>query len=337
MQKKGSLDMYLIPANELKKGDIILTAENSATSKIVRAATGSDFSHAILYVGSSSYIHSDANGVHSGNLQRLLFDTDKNVTILRVNCSEEVINEVCMFARTKIGTTYSVKDAINAKMKMNIKASDNRQFCSRLVVQAYEHAKIKLVRDTFFCTPQEILESDKTLVTSITPKKATDDEIDFSNSKNPIAIQSTITNEILSKTRGLTGKDVQTLNQITNYVIENPHHDKEISEIFKQSGYLTMWQYEITNNPWRYNGVIFLSLPLSRDKLVEMAKSEIESAKETHERFKINLRQYFIINEIHKLEYSLLHLELYKQLITNNLNQSEAAKYVLENAYKLKP
>ncbi|CAN0520164.1 unnamed protein product, partial [Ectocarpus sp. 12 AP-2014] len=272
--------LYIIPFSELEKGDILLTSENTATSKVVRKTTGSDFSHAILNVGSGSYIHSDSNGVHSGNLQRLLFDASENVTVLRVKCDQEKIHQACVFARSKIGTTYSIRSAVNAKLKAIKKENENRQFCSRLVAQAYEYAGVKLVDDASFCTPQEILESQSIQEVLGKARKATDKEINFANSENPLEKQSNITNEILSKVRKLTKKDIQTLEQITQYVIENPVHDKQISKIYKDSGYLTMWECETTKNAWRYDGRLFINLPLPIDKLIEMARFEKDSAQE---------------------------------------------------------
>lgn len=323
--------MYIIPISELEKGDILLTSENSATSKVVRKSTGSDFSHAILYVGFGSYIHSDANGVHSGNLQRLLFDAPENVMVLRVNCDQETINQACIFARSKIGTTYSVRSAVNAKLKASKRKNENRQFCSRLVAQSYEYAGVKLVDDASFCTPQEILESQSIQEVPGNARKATDEEINFTNSENPIEKQSNITNEILSEVRKLTKKDIQSLEQITQYVIDNPVHDQQISKIYRDSGYLTMWDYELTKNAWRYDGQVFINLPLPVSELIEMAKFEKDSAQERLERYKRNLEQYFYINEIHKLEYSSIHFDLYKKLVENTLDNINAAEYVLEN------
>tara|TARA_R110001606_G_scaffold170820_1_gene316372 strand:+ start:912 stop:1886 length:975 start_codon:yes stop_codon:yes gene_type:complete len=324
--------MYLIPIEELKKGDILLTSENSATSKVVRKSTKSDFSHAIIYVGSGSYIHSDAKGVHSGNLQRLLFDAAENVTVLRSECNPEVIDQACMFARSKIGTKYSVKSAINAKLKTSKNENENRQFCSRLVAQAYEYAGVMLVKNTSFCTPQEILNSTKTYKISCKVRKATNAEVNFASSESPLEKQSAITNEILSKVRAVSKEDIQTLDQITQYVSTHPEHDEEISKIYRESGYLTMWEYEVQKNAWRYDGELFLNLPLSTNKLVKIAKFEKSSAEERLSLYKKNWEQYFYINEIHKLEYSRIQFELYKKLVENTLDNINAAEYVLENS-----
>lgn len=323
--------MYIIHISELKKGDILLTSENSATSKVVRKSTGSDFSHAIIYVGYSSYIHSDANGVHSGNLQRLLFETSENVTVLRVNSDQEKINQACDFARSKIRTTYSVSSSVNAKLKARKNENDNRQFCSRLVAQSYECAGVKLVDNASFCTPQEILESLSIKKIPVKVRKATDEEVRFANSESPIKNQLYITNEILSKVRKLTKQDIQTLEQVTQYVIDNQAHDHEISKIYRDSGYLTMWDYDTTKNAWRYDGEVFINLPLSSHKLIDIANFEKGSAQDRLALYISNREQYLCINNIHNLEYSSIHLDLYNKLVENTLKNINAAEYVLRN------
>lgn len=323
--------LYLIPIGNLEKGDILLASENSAASKIVRKATDSNFSHAILYVGAGSYIHSDLNGVHSGNLQRLLFDSAENVIVLRVECSSEIIYWACMFARDKIGTKYSVKSAIKTTLKLSKKENENRQFCSRLVAQAYSYAGIELVSTPSFCSPQEIFESKFTREISGLTRQASAEEVRLSNSENPIERQSRITNEILSKVRDISNQDIQTLPQVTQHVINNPQLDKEISNIYKESGYLKMWSDEIEINQWRYDGQIFINIPLPKNELIEQAKLEKESAIEILEHYRINLEIYTNINEIYNLEYSRIHFELYKKLVENTLSRLNAAEFVLKN------
>ena len=76
--------MYIIEINKLQAGDIFLTTQKHIVSKAIKAFTSSDYSHAMLHVGDGSYIHSDGNGVHSGNVQRLLFKDPVYVKVLRL-------------------------------------------------------------------------------------------------------------------------------------------------------------------------------------------------------------------------------------------------------------
>ena len=147
--------MFILDYEELKPGDIILTTEKSGTSYAVRAFTLSRFSHAILYVGNGSYIHSNMSGVHSDSINRLIFKNEYDVSVLRVSDSE-YCSKACDFSRLQIGKEYSVKEAIKTKYPFRRVDVSDKQFCSRLVAQAYEYSGLKLVRDSSYCSPQEI-------------------------------------------------------------------------------------------------------------------------------------------------------------------------------------
>ncbi|EBD0655973.1 hypothetical protein FHL43_03955 [Salmonella enterica] len=321
--------MYLMPGDELEIGDIILTSENTAVSKTVRFATQSEFSHAMLYVGDHSYIHSDANGVHSGNLQRLLFPSKENVAIVRVNCNRSEKEKACDFARSKIGTSYSVKEAVNAKLKIPKKAKENRQYCSRLVVQSYDFADVSLVKNINYCTPQDIIESEKVSYTTIVARMATKQEIKFANERNPIQRQTEITNSILQSVRCITGKDIQTLEQVIEYVILFPNNDESISKVFKDSGYLDMWKYEVEKNSWRYDAIGFLKLNIPPSQLIDLASRELQMGRNRLVRYQANYMQYLHLNKIHGGECLGEHVKLYENLVRNTKDNIKAASCVL--------
>jgi hypothetical protein len=71
----------------LQAGDIILTSGPNKTSRVVRKATRSDISHAMIYVQHCSVIDATADGVHSGNIQRMFLDDDCVVVALRTRKS----------------------------------------------------------------------------------------------------------------------------------------------------------------------------------------------------------------------------------------------------------
>ncbi len=125
----------------LKQGDIILTRSDEKPSKMIRILTKSEYSHAILYVGEGSYIHSDLAGVHFGNTQRLIIDNLDFVKVVRIN-NQSAINKAIEYARLQIGTLYSRLSAANAGAKISSKLDTKRQFCSRLIAKSYEYAGI---------------------------------------------------------------------------------------------------------------------------------------------------------------------------------------------------
>lgn len=327
--------MYVVEIYKLEPGDILLTTGKHVVSKAIKVATKSNFSHAMLHVGGGSYIHSDGEGVHAGNIQRLLFKKESYVQVLRLKraIGRDQVIRACVFARTQIGKQYSVKDAINVKARRvtNTAQHVNRQFCSRLVAQAYESADIKLVSDPNYCSPQEILESDLIEVVEGCVRRASETEITFANSENPLEQQATITNDILSQARALTGHDIQTFEQLVHYLIENPHHDSGITKIVRESEYLYLWQYELQKNPWRYNKEIFMGLELPRSEMLEMAKQELESAKQTYNQYAFMYQQYMTLWQLNQLRYIAVEIMLYQKLLEITRLRIDTSTYVLNS------
>lgn len=317
--------MYLLNMEVLKEGDIILTGDDEKLSLFIKKHTKGSFSHAILYVGHGSYIHSDRDGVHSGNIQRLIFEYSSNVRILRLNNTIKA-KEACSFARDQIGKEYSIKGAINSKIKANISVGDNRQYCSKLVAQAYNFVGIKLVDNPEICMPKEIEDCPKLTIVNEAIRVASDAEVKFSQSQNPLENQANITSHILESARMITGKDIQTLTDLTHYIFQNPKFDQQISKLLKDSGYLTLWDEEEAKNPWRYDYSLFMDLPIQRTEKLELAKRELTSSSDMIERFNTMLSFYMQSHRKAPLEYSMLHIMLYKKLceaMTKNNNVAQ--------------
>ena len=315
----------------LKAGDIILTAQLGLVSKAVRLSTGSKFSHAILYVGDGSYIHSDGQGVHSNNVQRLIFEKKGYAEVLRVENSD-YIYEACIFARSQIGKEYSVKDAISTKNPLLKKKKNNRQFCSRLVAQAYEYSGLKLVDDVDYCTPKELNDSSFTNIATGCLRRATEYETEFANSPSPLQRQTEITNEILSSVRKITSTDIQSFEDLAKFVIENPSYDSQITDLVRNSGYLNMWEYEANQNPWRYDGKIFLSLGMDSNFKKERAEFELKSALEQAKLYSRNYKMYQNLRLHYDRRYFEMNMELYRSLINQMNKRIESAMYVIKHA-----
>lgn len=325
--------MYVIEINKLQAGDIFLTTQKHIVSKAIKVFTSSDFSHAMLHVGDGSYIHSDGEGVHSGNVQRLLFKDSRYVKVLRLlaDIDRAVINKACIFARREVGKQYSVKDAINTKNPLSKKNESNRQFYSRLVAQSFESAGLNLVNNSSYCTPQELDDSELTESVSGCVREATPAEIEFAKSDNPIAKQANITNSIIENVRSLTGKDIQTFEQILDCILENPEYDNEICNIIQKSGYLFMWQDDVNANPWRYEEKLFLSIPIPKDKLHKLALSELESAINTRERYVFMYEQSMNLWQRCQLKYASINILLYQKLVELTDQRISISTYVKEN------
>lgn len=322
--------MYIFERSFLKPGDIILTAQIGAISKAVRIATFSRFSHAILYVGDGSFIHSDGQGVHSNNIQRLLFKNESHAEVCRV-LDKSYAYKAVKFARYQIGTSYSVKEAVRTKNPLYKGEKLNRQFCSRLVAQSYEYAGLKLVDNSDYCTPKELQKSSHTNTIFGCLRLAEEREIEFANSDSPIQKQTEITNLILKAVRELTGSDIQNFENLHQFVINNPTHDAEITNIVINSGYLTMFDYEFTQNPWRYDGQLFLSLDIDESYKKEAAEFELESAENQAKLYSQNHLMFQNVRGRIPLRYFKMQKYLYKNLINSMNKRIEAARFVIEN------
>lgn len=323
--------MFIFDRHKLLSGDVLLTTRDAIKSKVIRKSTDCAFSHAIFYVGSSSYIHSDGSGVHSGNLQRLLLSKAEYGLVLRmVDRAGDSIQLACNFSRNEVGKTYSVAGAVKAKLN-NLPISQsqrNRQFCSRLVCQAFEYAGIALAKDCLLCTPADILQSPLLQQVSDCIRPATLEEIEFADSKSMLDVQTKATNEILKKARELSETDVQTFEQVANLLLSNPEFDSQISEVVLASGYCDMWKIDVENNPWRYEGRIFASLPVDRSQLEEMADFEKSNAEEMMQRFQKLYHQYSSGFRQTGLQYFKIESALYAALVDIQKKRRDAACFV---------
>lgn len=321
--------MYILEMSKLNPGDIFLTGNDEKVSRVVRKFTSGSYSHAILYVGNGSYIHSDRDGVHANNIQRLLFESDQNVTVLRLK-SHTDLTDVCEYARTQIGKEYSIKGAVNAKAKLKAPFGNNRQFCSKLVAEAYDFIGVKLSKDTDHCTPKDIEDCNILQPVSDAVRLATEEEIDLATSDSPLTKQTEATNQILNEARKVSNKDIQTLQEVLEYVCQNPESDGAISKVVRESGYLTLFDGELSKNSWRYNYLEFIALPLSKEDLTAMVHREMKSSEDLLDRFGRMLIMYTQLHENYKLEFTFLHKELYSKLVKNAIAHNDTAKKVYE-------
>ncbi|MFB8915682.1 hypothetical protein QT199_017740, partial [Xanthomonas phaseoli pv. phaseoli] len=97
---------FVIDTGITKIGDIILTSEYALGSKSIRAVTLGDYSHAMINVGISSYIHAVKDkGVEVANPQRKGYDRADRVVVLRYQGDNqvEVATRAAEFVRGQVG------------------------------------------------------------------------------------------------------------------------------------------------------------------------------------------------------------------------------------------
>ena len=275
--------MYKIIKDSLIYGDIILIKSDSRLSRKIRDKSDSEFSHAMLYMGNSSYIDSDTGGVQANNIQRLIFEKPEDVAVLRLINNREKLPQIESFARSKIGTAYSLREAIGAsdENKTFEAMEPNRQFCTRFVTQAYNSAGLNLVDNYNYPIPDDILNSKLLMRLNDIVRKASTAEIEFAESESPLRKQTDIHNSIFKEARRISQLDIQTFDQLYNLIIEHPEYDDELTEFVGKSGYLYMMENDLKENPWHYDSKLFI------------------------EHYDTYASQIYAISEIEKIEFPL--------------------------------
>lgn len=327
--------MFVIDINKVKAGDIILIRKNDSESNTIRQLTGSEYSHAILYVGITSCIESEGDGVHSQNLQRINCAEYTDIVVLRVKDDEnkQFIPGAIKFARQNIGTEYSTREAYIAASNPQIVARQkNRQFCTRFVAQAYMSSGLQIVSNPDYCTPQEILVSDSLSIIEGVLREATAGEVDFIlNSIDPLKLQRDFTNKIFDSARNISNCDIQTFEQLSNYMIKNPDKDIEITQAINDSGYLNLWEIEKKENPWFYDYQLFDNYFNEIEPKIITAYYLATTEEENRKRFVQTLNTLEIWQMNSELNYFDVLISLYKKQIELSHTRENIGIEILNN------
>lgn len=296
--------MYSIDLGLMQPGDIVFTAEKSFISSAIRTFTGGDFSHVMLCVGYGSCIHADKKGgVHSFNVQRLVYERPEQILVKRYaqDLNREQLNAIEMFVRRKIGTQYSMWDAVKAApflkskwfsaLKIDFDKPSSLQFCSRLVAEAYGSAKIELAESSFSCAPVDIFTCGELKVVENAVIQIKKDGLEFARdkSKDKIHIQTVVTKSLLDQVRAIYGPEIQDLNDLERASVLIEGADEVIAQITASSGYLDLWRNDIKANPWRYSQQHFDAIELTLEQRKELISRELGMAQRELKRHLQNL------------------------------------------------
>jgi len=325
---------YVLDYDRLETGDIILSKSNSEVSQLVRRLTGSQFSHARLYVGDHSCLDSDGYGVQANNIQRILFDDESDVVVLRLKGEKTTkqIKDIEFSAREKVGTEYSTSEAKIAMLKMEQNAQQpNRQFCTRFVAQSYYAAGFKIVPNPDYCLPEELIASELLGKVDAITREASKAEIKFVESENPLLKQAEVHNNIFKKSRQLSGKDIQTFEQLSDLIMSNPEYDDELTTFIEKSGYLTFTEEDKNKNPWHYDAQAMIHHYKHPKIIVDTALYFAETESQTRERFLLTIYSLNELNKTHPRKYYLMLIDLYCKLIDFSYERENAALQVLKH------
>jgi hypothetical protein len=192
-------DEAALAQDVLEPGDIILTSAPTLRSVGIRLFTLSSVSHAALYVGDGRIVEALGSGVHERPLDGLLLEENVAIVLRYPDLGRDDQLEILDYALQKTGARFSffgatlhlpfsvtrrvcelplipgaVRDACLRGMGVlsYAAASDDRLFCSQLVMQAYRSAGVQVTdADPRLITPADILHMREGDVPSVRVRK----------------------------------------------------------------------------------------------------------------------------------------------------------------------
>lgn len=313
---------YLLDFEKLAPGDIILESGTSKFSSVIKTVTRSNFSHAMIYVG-HSIIHALTDGVYSTNPQRVLVDNPNDLKVLRLKSplGEQARITVVNYARNLVGSIYSIPEAGKSAVlkKTNKETESKQQFCSRLVAQSYRQIGVNIVNNPDYCTPEDINKSSSLREVLGVIRQASEQEIVFAESENPIRENQKRMFLWLNQAREAFSErniEIQTEADVTSSLMKNADLDGLICNFIKESGYLEHYDFDKKANPFRYDVNAFLEKCSSPEQALYIFFAEINKEPGEITRHSNN---YFLsgLNFVHLgLEYHKLHKQLYRNLLS---------------------
>jgi len=189
----------ILGPDEMKPGDILLTADPTFVSVSIRAMTFAPVSHAAVYIGDGQLVDAMRPGVRVRELHELL-DEAAVVLVLRypeltpeqaVGIREYAVNRAGAgfnFLGITLNAPFSLirrlcelplvspvlRDACIRSVGVlnHLAASENRVFCSQLVLLAYRHAGVNVTAaDPRLISPADILHMREGDVSSLNIEK----------------------------------------------------------------------------------------------------------------------------------------------------------------------
>lgn len=244
--------MYKLNDN-IKDCDVILTDGGwNVVSGSVKIGTLSRYSHAAIFLEGRVF-ESTGGGVFDYDVRRLIVNDKRKVCVLRYlgGIEAEHASKMMGFLRDRIGTSYSVKDTLKIGVLKFTKSesAQNREFCSRLVSQAFEAAGINLFRNPDFCSPAGFVRLKGERFEDVTEEclsEISDTEVSAIESIPNVAEKNRDALKYwLDKVKALPEAmafGVDTENSILEFLAKYPQYDSQVESWIRESGYLDNWK-----------------------------------------------------------------------------------------------
>ena len=319
---------YILNYEDLQVGDIILQSGHKLHSKAIKKYTKSNFSHAMICVTNMSIVHAEKEGIFSLNPQRLLVEniTDLKVLRLKKELKDKDLKNLEYFLRDKIGSVYSVKEAISVIKNNRTDDDYNKfQFCSRLVAQAYEYINCQIVDNVNFCSPADIENSTLFREVENIIRKSEKKDIDFALTPNVIKENQKSMYDWLNKTRDLAYErykfNISKINDVDMFLHKYPSEDITVSNYMINSGYLENYKIEVSNNLHMHDKELFISKFIDPDNIMFAIYQEFKIIPEPTER---HITNYINAKENYQntfFEFYKIQMNLYKALLSVSMSK----------------
>jgi len=308
---------YVIDLDKLKYGDIILTRSNDRTCLKIREFAKSNYSHALIYKGNKSCLESNAFGVQSVNPQRLIFENQDDVVLMRIKSptKQYFLETGLTNAAVKVGMSYASRQELTKSYLDTLEKANEktRQFCTRFVAQVYKESGINIVSNPDYCSPADIENSLLMIKVTNILKEGSPSEIEIALEKETLVeLQTDSTFVFLESVRELTGLDIQTLDDVDNFLLENPSKDNEINTIINNTSYFKLGDLEKEKNILMYNPKTFLE-NYGFDQCLEISTKEIRDELVRAYNFEMAINKYKKLFDETQLEYFASHMRCYKR------------------------
>jgi hypothetical protein len=212
-----------------------------------------------------------------------------------------------------------------------------RQFCSRLVAQAYRAAGVNLVLDADFCHPGEFLKSAALVeVPNVLRNLSAEEEADWREDVDHVQAMRDSTNTLLREARKLS-PEIESLKDINAYLMENPEGDAHLVQALRSSGYLQLWRDEFERNSWQYHVALMEGHDGSAERKQRYCEALLADEKLGQNRFVLNHAGYVTANTLHPRQYFAVKIELYNLLTQFHARRIRAATAWLERRGLLEP
>lgn len=326
----GATSYVRLNEQVLRRGDIILVTQASKNSRVIRATTFSDVSHAMVYIEDRSVIDARPHdGVHSSNTQRLFLDGKLPVYALRLKKppTQEQLTIIELDLRSKVGTRYSEEQARSTIMPRKPKIN-RQQFCSRLVAQAFEAAGISLVRNANFCSPGDVKRSKQLeeVDDPVVPVTA-EWQAFFEDRADIPELMQAATNALLDGARRY-DPNIEDLSDLNQFVADNPGADGAICDLLTTSGYLDIWQIEKLKNPWQYD--LALMNAESQEGMEAYCRSALDNDDDRFDRFVHNRKLYAEFTLVRPRQFFGMMYTLWHTLLDLNRQRMNVARQWLD-------